>query len=316
MYGDSPPPPRTAAPYPEGEVIYKCTERYIVRHGNTVTKYAIHPDGMGVNDKPNEVLVLQFIKENTTIPVPEVISSDWDRIELEYIEGQTLKEAWPSLEPHERTAILDQLKDYLGHLRALKGFYIGRFDGQGAVVPSIMTRSGGPFTSLESFQEWLVRPPKRIEEQSLHWAQMTKQLGADYPIVFTHGDISSRNIMIRDGRIVAILDWEWAGWYPVYWDYVFALRGLDNVDWRTLGSHVPTLFDERITARQRSGRHDIDRIKFMTFPNFDSPSVDMIDVCRTVVPDYFLVDSVELPGLQLIVTLCVGGLVEVLVLGQ
>ncbi|RKK70066.1 hypothetical protein BFJ69_g12179 [Fusarium oxysporum] len=103
IYGDSPPPPKTAAPYPEGEVIYKCTERYIVRHGNTVTKYAIHPDGMGVNDKPNEALVLQFIKENTTIPVPEVISSDWDRIELEYIEGQTLKEAWPSLEPHERT---------------------------------------------------------------------------------------------------------------------------------------------------------------------------------------------------------------------
>ncbi|ENH72131.1 hypothetical protein FOC1_g10006503 [Fusarium oxysporum f. sp. cubense race 1] len=109
----------------------------------------------------------------------------------------------------------------------------------------MMTRSDGPFTSLESFQEWLVRPPKRIEEQSLHWAQMTKQLGADYPIVFTHGDISSRNIMIRDGRIVAILGWEWAGWYPVYWDYVFALRGLDNVDWKTLGSHVPTLFDER-----------------------------------------------------------------------
>ncbi|KAG9502065.1 hypothetical protein J7337_007779 [Fusarium musae] len=245
MYGDSPPPQRTAAPYPEGEVIYKCTERYIVRHGNTVTKYAIHPDGMGVNEKPNEALVLQFIKENTTIPVPEVISSDWDRIELEYIEGQTLKEAWPSLEPHDRTAILGQLKDYLGQLRALKGFYIGRFDGQGAVVPSMMTRSGGPFTNLESFQEWLVRPPKRIEEQSLHWAQMTKQLGEDYPIVFTHGDISSRNIMIRDGRIVAILDWEWAGWYPVYWDYVFALRGLDNVDWKTLGSHVPSLFDER-----------------------------------------------------------------------
>ncbi|VZH91408.1 unnamed protein product [Fusarium fujikuroi] len=245
MYGDSPPPQRTAAPYPEGEVIYKCTERYIVRHGNTVTKYAIHPDGMGVNDKPNEALVLQFIKENTTIPVPEVISSDWDRIELEYIEGQTLREAWPSLELHERTEILAQLKDYLGQLRALKGLYIGRFDGQGAVIPSMMTRSGGPFKSLESFQEWLVRPPKRIEEQSLHWAQMTKQLGADYPIVFTHADISSRNIMVRDGRIVAILDWEWAGWYPVYWEYVFALRGLDNVDWKTLGSHVPSLFDER-----------------------------------------------------------------------
>lgn len=54
----------------------------------------------------------------------------------------------------------------------------------------------------------------------------------------------------------------------------------------------------------------------MTFPNFHSPSVDMIDVRRTVGPDYFLVDSVDLPGLLLIVTLCVDGLVEVLVLGR
>jgi hypothetical protein len=31
----------------------------------------------------------------------------------------------------------------------------------------------------------------------------------------------------------------------VYWDYVLAMRGLDNVDWETLGSHVPSLFAKR-----------------------------------------------------------------------
>jgi RIO-like serine/threonine protein kinase len=77
---------------------------------------------------------------------------------------------------------------------------------------------------------------------SIYWHQITTQLGAEYPIAFTHGDISSRNILVRDGCIVAILDWEWVGFYPVYWDYVFAMRGLDNVDCDTLGNHVPTPF--------------------------------------------------------------------------
>jgi hypothetical protein len=38
MFGESPPPPRQPAPYPEGEIIYNSSSRYVVRHGNTVTK--------------------------------------------------------------------------------------------------------------------------------------------------------------------------------------------------------------------------------------------------------------------------------------
>ncbi|KPM41702.1 hypothetical protein AK830_g4845 [Neonectria ditissima] len=245
LYGDSLPPPRKPAPYPEGDVIYHCLHRYIVRHGEAVTKYTTFPDGMGANDEPNEAVALRFVKEHTTIPVPDVISSDWDRITMEYIEGQTLKEAWPSLTPDQRSDILAQLRGYIAQMRALGGIYLGRLDGQGVVVPSVMTRSGGPFGSLVEFHDWLVRPPKRTQAESMYWHQITTQLGADYPIVFTHGDIAARNIMVRDGRVVALLDWEWAGWCPEYWEYVFTLRGMDMVDWETLGSHAPSLFAKR-----------------------------------------------------------------------
>jgi len=132
--------------------------RHVVKHGDTVTKYTTFPDGMGSNQYANEAQVLRFLKEKLTIPVPEVISSDWDRITMEYIEGQSLKEAWPSLEPHQRSEILAQLSDYIAQMRALKGIYIGCLDGQGAIVPTIFTRSGGPFKTLGEFQEWLVRP--------------------------------------------------------------------------------------------------------------------------------------------------------------
>ncbi|KAK4152943.1 kinase-like domain-containing protein [Chaetomidium leptoderma] len=244
LYGDSPPPPRQPAPYPDGEIIYHCNNRYV---------YTTYGHGMGAKDHPNEALALRFVKANTTIPVPEVVSSDWDRITMEYVDGQTLKQAWPVLTSDERSNIIAELRGYIAQLQTLgdisagrlDGISIGRLDGQGVVLPSIITRSGGPFGTLTELHEWLVRPPKRRTAQSIHWHQITSQLGADYPVVFTHGDLAARNILVRNGRIVAILDWEYAGWYPEYWDYVFALCGMDNIDWETLGSHVPSLFPKR-----------------------------------------------------------------------
>ncbi|RWA05038.1 hypothetical protein EKO27_g10067 [Xylaria grammica] len=246
LFGDSPPPPRQRAPYPEGDIIYRCNDRYAVRHGDKVTKYTKNPDGFGATDHPNEATALRFVKANTTIPVPEVFDSDWDRITLEYIEGQTLQQAWPVLTADQRSDILDQLRGYIAQLRALKGTQIGRLNGQGVVVPSIMMRSGGPFNTVTELHDWLVHPPKRLQSQSTYWHQITTQLGAEErAVVFTHGDIAARNILVRDGRVVALLDWEFAGWCPEYWDYVFALRGLDNLDWETLGLHVPDLFEKR-----------------------------------------------------------------------
>lgn len=98
---------------------------------------------------------------------------------------------------------------------------------------------------MVELHDWLVRPPKRQQTESMYWHQITTQLGAQFAVVFTHGDIAARNIIVRDGHIVALLDWEFAGWCPEYWEYVFALRGLDNIDWETLRSHLPTLFDKR-----------------------------------------------------------------------
>lgn len=37
----------------------------------------------------------------------------------------------------------------------------------------------------------------------------------DKPFVVVHGDLQGRNIMMLDKRISAILDWEFAGAYPV-----------------------------------------------------------------------------------------------------
>jgi thiamine kinase-like enzyme len=45
------------------------------------------------------------------------------------------------------------------------------------------------------------------------------------PPVFTHGDLNPFNILVRDDRVVGIVDWEFSGWYPDYWEYTSAWFG-------------------------------------------------------------------------------------------
>ena len=47
----------------------------------------------------------------------------------------------------------------------------------------------------------------------------------EHYIVFTHGDINRRNVLVRvhgegpdDVEVTALLDWEQAGWRPIYWE--------------------------------------------------------------------------------------------------
>lgn len=62
---------------------------------------------------------------------------------------------------------------------------------------------------------------------------MSKQDGPWPPPVFTHGDLNPCNIIVRDGKVVGIIDWEFAGWYPHYWEYTAAWFGnIIRTDWQ------------------------------------------------------------------------------------
>jgi thiamine kinase-like enzyme len=51
--------------------------------------------------------------------------------------------------------------------------------------------------------------------------------------VFTHGDLSSLNVLASGDEIVGIIDWETAGWYPSYWEYTTAWNvNPQNQFWR------------------------------------------------------------------------------------
>lgn len=65
---------------------------------------------------------------------------------------------------------------------------------------------------------------------------LRSSMGDDHRIVMTHGDLHPRNIMVSweqdqsdeetremELKVTSILDWDLAGWYPEYWEYLKAL---------------------------------------------------------------------------------------------
>ena len=68
-----------------------------------------------------------------------------------------------------------------------------------------------------------------------------KLLTVKHDIVFTHGDLDLHNIIVKDGHISGIIDWECAGWMPEYWEFAVILRCFDSKsEWHRLIKTVPS----------------------------------------------------------------------------
>ena len=78
--------------------------------------------------------------------------------------------------------------------------------------------SGGPFPDERAFNEFLISGIFPLTPAILK-KKFEEQLRADHRIVFTYADLTQHNIIVRDNHIVGLIDWQYAGWFPEYWDY-------------------------------------------------------------------------------------------------
>lgn len=199
--------------------------RRVFRYEGTVIKY-----GEPVNTR--EAQVLSFIEHSGLgIPVPKVYSSGTYEniggfVEMEMLEGDTFQKVWGALSQDEKHDYSGQLRQIVSQLRSLKGSHIGSLEHGPAVDARRDSNRGGPFVSEAAFNEFLLS--NTISTTPAIYQKILKDLlsSAPHKTIFTHGDLSPTNIMVKAGRIVGIIDWEYAGWYPEYWEFVQFFRGL------------------------------------------------------------------------------------------
>ena len=124
-------------------------------------------------------------------------------------------------------SIVKDLKKYIAELRQIpnttgSGFQICNALGGGILDWRIgdSQRKELRFQDETQFNAYLIDDlPLDEEARKL----LSKSHGVKHDIVFTHADLSLRNILVDgNGKLSGIVDWECSGWYPEYWEYTKA----------------------------------------------------------------------------------------------
>ncbi|KAM5447308.1 hypothetical protein MaudCBS49596_006072 [Microsporum audouinii] len=196
---------------------------------------------------------MQFVQKYTTIPVPRVtkvyMCGKKQHLVMDAVDGQTLDSAWPDLTEEQRLNIVQEFTAFIQQLRGLVPPKEGTI-GSTSLGPGYDHRLGdrhfGPFNNIADFHLY-VRRGVSLE----FWDEPVKQVhdpSRSYAIKYSHADICPNNVLVKNGKIVAIIDWEFAGWYPEYWEYTkihYGWRPYRKEFYDALGQTMTTLHTQR-----------------------------------------------------------------------
>jgi len=147
---------------------------------------------------------------------------------MDVVPGKELHVAWRTMSEATKRWVVKQLKGYFDQLRALKPPIEGRVMSVTGGALRDGSRIGlqpfGPFQSHDDFHLFL-RRNIRLEkfETVANCEKIVSSHRQHYATKFSHGDFAPRNVLVKsDGTIMAIIDWDSAGWFPEYWEYTKA----------------------------------------------------------------------------------------------
>ncbi|KAI1477737.1 hypothetical protein F4774DRAFT_190188 [Daldinia eschscholtzii] len=173
-------------------------------------------------------LATELVKKATRVPVPNIIAGWKENGKVmtitERAPGQRLYDIWWDLREDQRERIAKEVARHIDQWRRMTADRISALGG-GPVRrhPHLFGPSEegfGPFRSDKQVWSAIYRRLKRknISEDLI-------QILKDYmpesaPCVFTHGDLSTTNILVENGRVSAILGLDNAACLPVWAEHV------------------------------------------------------------------------------------------------
>ncbi|KAF5020272.1 hypothetical protein F66182_7706 [Fusarium sp. NRRL 66182] len=209
----------------------------------------------GVHVEPVEAHNMLYVAKSTTVPVPRVYAiyqrqekskqKSVTYIVMQYVPGTTLLNLWNTLKQDRKSSIAKTLRTYFDQLRQLQHpGYLGNVNG-GPPLDDLFSETQladdiqAPFRTEEELVECILRiyaveTGKRMAHKARYYQEvLPTALYSNNPPVFTHNDFQRKNIIVQDDGTLVIIDWEFASWYPIYWEYSTATwaNGGWNDDW-------------------------------------------------------------------------------------
>ncbi|KAK4071302.1 hypothetical protein Purlil1_13469 [Purpureocillium lilacinum] len=227
---------------------------------------------------PNyEAVNTRFIQDQTSIPVPEIVQ-EWTEngryfLITKRVTGTPLNEAWPTMSESDKESIAKQVVDYLCQLRNLRSDSIQALNGE-PVYSAFLFRNGyglphGPFSTDDQLWREMTEALNGVPENARRLLEQRMPLCKPY--TFTHGDLSTRNIIVNDGEVTGVIDWEGSGYFPVWWEFVAAGLSEDEDDraWKALLRKWMPNFRE-------AQEFWLDYFSLSRYPNLDSRGMALV----------------------------------------
>lgn len=182
-----------------------------------------------INSGPNEPNALRLVDKYTSVPAPRLIDAGEYHgktyLVMTRVPGQELSKVFHLMSYPERDRLVEDLKSCVAQLRKIPNhtpYLICDTLGGPVVDHRVPDKSGGPFNTEADFTKYLCLGCSPAEA-----------LG-DVPVpqghrsYFTHSDFDYSNLLIENGRLSGIVDWECAGYKPEYWEFTKALYTFDG----------------------------------------------------------------------------------------
>ena len=218
--------------YPNAAVFIKrnlTPSEYLVnRAGYLVLPY------MPMECIKNETAAIHFIQKHTNIPTPNirVAFEDHGRFYLitDYVGPGSV--TLGQLPEEKKAEVIEELEGYIKEMHALTSNVMGGLLGPDD--PVIL-----PYRIGDTL------PEDVAITQRYHKADSSGSQEKKEPFVFCHGDLSQHNVMVDEKtlKITAIIDWEYAGFFPVEFEAPFYLRPGPSVALEGEVDDVPNLLE-------------------------------------------------------------------------
>lgn len=241
-------------------------------------------------DPPNfEAANVRLLMEKTSIPLPLIVE-DWSEDNRRYfvltkrLRGKPLSALWATMPTADRERVARQTAEFLMQLRALNS-------------PQMQSLGRQPLYSAFLFPNGYGLPHGPLSSDNDLWAEMSEALKGvpedvrlrlrermppAAPYTFTHGDLTNVNIMVENGNITGILDWEASGYFPVWWEFTCAGIGLSQEDqeWKTL---LRKYMPDYTAARE----FWLDFYSLSKYPNLDERGLALLNDSDSDIPREF-----------------------------
>jgi aminoglycoside phosphotransferase len=148
----------------------------------------------------NEVAAIDYIKTHTNIPVPTVRCSFEDNGRFYTVTDEVPGVPMSELSESAKMTVMEEVEIHLRTLHNITSKSMGGFSGDACL-------------------------PYRLAKAAPQEAMKFKEASTD-EFVLCHNDLSQHNIIVDEStlKISAILDWEYAGFYPKEFEGAFYKR--------------------------------------------------------------------------------------------